>query len=240
MCGRFVAVSSPQLLVEHFDVDDVDDDAAAHTADYNVTPRATVPVVMCRRRRRALAAARWGLVPSWADDLRIGDRLINARSETVTSSSAFSAAYRRRRCVVAADGFYEWQRRPGRPKLPLFLHRADGEPLAFAGLWEAWRNPVEPDSEWVVTCTIVTTAAGPDVEGVHDRMPVVLDPDGWRTWLDDGADDRRLRPLMAPSPAGTLVRHPVSRLVNEPANNGPELVVPIEVDDEPHVLTLFE
>jgi putative SOS response-associated peptidase YedK len=136
MCGRFVAVSSPQLLVDHFDVDDVDDDAASHTADYNVTPRASVPVVLCRRRRRALAAARWGLVPSWADDLRVGDRLINARSETVASSSAFSAAYRRRRCVVAADGFYEWQRRPGRPKLPLFLHRADGEPLAFAGLWD--------------------------------------------------------------------------------------------------------
>ncbi|HEY7137780.1 MAG TPA: SOS response-associated peptidase [Acidimicrobiia bacterium] len=240
MCGRFVAVSSPQLLVDHFDVDDVDDDAASHTADYNVTPRASVPVVLCRRRRRALAAARWGLVPSWADDLRVGDRLINARSETVASSSAFSAAYRRRRCVVAADGFYEWQRRPGRPKLPLFLHRADGEPLAFAGLWEAWRSPVEPDSEWVLTCTIVTTAAGPDVEGVHDRMPVVLDSDGWRTWLDDRADDRRLRPLMRPSPGGTLVRHAVARLVNEPGNNGPELVVPVEVDDEPGVLTLFE
>lgn len=240
MCGRFVAVSSPQLLAEHFDVDDVDPDAAEHTADYNVTPRASVPVVMHRRDRRVLGAARWGLVPGWADDLRIGDRLINARAETVSSSSAFATAFHGRRCVVAADGFYEWQRRPGRPKLPLFLRRADGEPLALAGLWEAWRDPVEPESPWVVTCTIVTTGAGPDVEDVHDRMPVVLGRAGWGRWLDGAVDPDRLRPLMVPAPAGTLVRHPVSRLVNQPANNGPELVAPVEVDDDPELLTLFD
>jgi putative SOS response-associated peptidase YedK len=248
MCGRFVASSPPQLLAAQFDVDDVvlDD----HVADYNVTPRAAVPVVANRRERRVLSAARWGLVPSWARDHKIGDRLINARAETVMSSSAYGSAFRRRRCVIPADGFYEWWRRPGRPRQAVFLSGPGAGPLAFAGLWERWRDPSGgPDAPWLTSCSIVTTRANADVEAVHDRMPVVLGDD-WTAWLDPAARPAALRELLEPAPAGTLVGRLVSALVNQPANNGPELIAPVgtladalaepEVIGQIHALTLFD
>jgi putative SOS response-associated peptidase YedK len=248
MCGRFVAASPPRLLADQFEVDDVAVDDRA--PDYNVTPRADVPVVLNRRDRRVLDSARWGLVPSWARDPKIGDRLINARAETLASSSAYGAAFRRRRCVIPADGFYEWWRRPGRPRRAVFLSPPGGRPLAFAGLWEAWRDPSGgPEASWLVTCTIVTTAANAEVAAVHDRMPVVLGDD-WAAWLDPAQGRPALRSLLVPAPAGTLVGHLVSPLVNQPANNGPELIAPVgsleealaepDVRGEIHALTLFD
>lgn len=248
MCGRFVVSSPPQSLAAQFDVDEIAIDASV--PDYNVTPRALVPVVANRGDRRVLGAARWGLVPSWAHDERIGDRLINARAETVMASSAYGAAFRHRRCVIPADGFYEWWRRPGRPRQPVLLHSTTGAPLAFAGLWESWRDPAgPPESPWLVSCSIVTTRANADVEAVHDRMPVVLG-DGWRAWLDPQARPVALRDLLGPPPAGTLTGRLVSALVNQPANNGPELIEPAgSLDDalaeppvhgEIHALTLFD
>ncbi|HZR12850.1 MAG TPA: SOS response-associated peptidase [Acidimicrobiia bacterium] len=242
MCGRFVATSSPQSLAERFDALVDDDVVRAHAPDYNVTPRAAVPVVRMAHggstAERVVEQLRWGLVPAWADDPRVGDRLINARAETVATSGAFAGAFQRRRCLVVADGFYEW-RRTGAPG-PVLLHRPGGEPLAFAGLWEAWWDRTLPTGgEPLLTCTIVTTAANADVAGIHDRMPVVLDDDSWPVWLDDDADPRHVETLLAPARPGTLVHHPVSTLVNSPANNSPALVEPVDrLEVVP--LTLFE
>ncbi len=248
MCGRFVVSSPPSSLAARFDVHEIA--IAEREPDYNVTPRAEIPIVADRRERRVLVTARWGLVPSWARDPGIGDRLINARAETVSSSSAYGAAFRRRRCVVPADGFYEWWRRPGRARQPVFLHDPAGRPLAFAGLWEAWRDPARgSEAPWLVSCSIVTTAANADVEAVHDRMPVVLG-DHWEGWLDPAARPDSLRELLQPAPAGALAGRLVSPLVNQPANNGPELLDEIgsfaDALAEPvgrgeiHALTLFD
>lgn len=248
MCGRFVVSSPPRALAAEFDVDEVA--VAEREPDYNITPRAEVPIVAHRRARRVLTSARWGLVPSWARAPGMGDRLINARAETIASSSAYSAAFRRRRCVIPADGFYEWWRRPGRARQPVFLHDPAGRPLAFAGLWEAWRDPAEgTEGPWLVSCSIVTTAANADVEAVHDRMPVVLGR-GWEAWLDPNARAVALQDLLRPAPAGTLTRRLVSPLVNQPANNGPALLDAVgSFEDalaeppargEIHALTLFD
>jgi putative SOS response-associated peptidase YedK len=242
VCGRFVATSSPRDLAERFDALVDDDVADAFEPDYNVTPRAAVPVVRPRPDGRAVERMRWGLVPSWAEEPRVGDRLINARAETVATSGAFAGAFRRRRCLVVADGFYEWPRASERSAAPgpVFLHRPGGEPLAFAGLWESWWDrALPPGASPLLTCTIVTTAANADVDGIHDRMPVVLGDDAWPVWLGDDADPGHLDALLAPAPAGTLVHHPVSTLVNSPAHNAPELLEPVErVDAVP--LTLFD
>ena len=167
MCGRYVQVSSPTLLAEQFDVDEIAIDEApdaelqrraAHRGPDDRAARSSEPEAS-RRPRRRLEQMRWGLVPSWANDPKIGDRLINARAESVAEKPAFKTAFRKRRCIVPADGFYEWQRGAGRKqKQPMFIHRRDGEPLAFAGLWEVWRDPTRPTRRGCSRCTIVTTA----------------------------------------------------------------------------------
>jgi putative SOS response-associated peptidase YedK len=245
MCGRFVAVSSPQLLVARFGVDE--STVGGHQPDYNVTPRAMVPIVRERRRRdedvttRVLSTVRWGLVPSWAESPAIGDQLINARAESVAEKAAFKRAFRRRRCIVPADAFYEWKparagassRRP--PRQPFLIHRRDGQPLAFAGLWEIWRDPAvsgddEPEA-WLRTCTIVTTRANPSLAPIHDRMPVVLDEDAWDPWLDPAnADVGQLEAMLQPAPDDWFDVYPVSARVNAPANNDPELLERVAAD----------
>jgi putative SOS response-associated peptidase YedK len=246
VCGRFVAVSSPALLAERFAVDEID--VADEEAHYNVAPRAVVAVVRERRRegedpRRVLSPLRWGLVPSWATDASGGDRRINARAETVATKPAYRRAFERRRCIIPADGFYEWQKLevPGarRPrKQPYFVHRRDGEPLAFAGLWEAWKVPdagppvdgVSADG-WLRTCTIVTTVANDTLRPLHDRMPVVLPESTWDRWLDrDVRDVAGLGALLVPAPDDALEAYPVSPLVGNAGNDGPELVRRVEPD----------
>lgn len=219
-------MSSPTILAERFRVETV----RVHESEpsYNVTPRAHVPVVADSRGARVLDLVRWGLVPSWAKDLSIGDRLINARAETVATSNAFRRAFARRRCIVPADGFYEWQKQPGAPKKkqPWFFRRRDGEPLAFAGLWEVWHDRAAgDDAPRVRTCTIVTTEANDVVRSVHHRMPVVLPEAAWAEWLDPANDDvTRLRKLLVPAPSGELEAWAVPSLVNRPENDGPELL----------------
>jgi putative SOS response-associated peptidase YedK len=172
---------------------------------------------------------RWGLVPSWADAPSVGDRQINARAESVAEKSAFKTAFRKRRCILPADGFYEWEALPGRRKRPVFIHRRDGEPIAFAGLWEVWRD--RPDSPWLLTCAIVTTKANATVEPIHDRMPVMLPEPSWDTWLDPQVDDRdRLEALLVPPPDEEIELWPVSTRVNSADNNGPDLVERVEPD----------
>jgi putative SOS response-associated peptidase YedK len=243
VCGRFVAVSSPALLAERFAVDEIGvTDDEAH---YNVAPRAVVAAVRERggeERRRALSPLRWGLVPSWAKDTAVGDRQINARAETLATKPAYRRAFERRRCIIPADGFYEWQKiaMPGSRrarKQPYFVHRGDGEPMAFAGLWEVWKVPdgsppvdgAGADGR-LRTCTIVTTSANDSLRPLHERMPVILPESVWDLWLDrDVRDTGALQTLLVPAPDGVLEAYPVSPLVGKADNDGPELVRPVDL-----------
>lgn len=230
MCGRFVQASSPELLVARFGVDEVT--APVHEPSYNVAPRANVYAVRDRAedggRRRHLSELRWGLIPSWATDPKVGDRMINARAESLADKPAYERAFRRHRCLVPAEGFYEWQRRGAR-KQPMFIHRRDGEPMAFAGLWAAWRDSNTPDADWMRSCTIVTTNANDAVAPLHDRMPVVLEEHDWDRWLDPDAPDLdALARLLRPASDDLLVTYPVGAAVNSADNDGPHLVERVE------------
>jgi putative SOS response-associated peptidase YedK len=254
VCGRYVSVSSPTILAERFAVEEVR--VVETEPSYNVAPRADVPVVAESQGKRVLDVVRWGLVPSWAKDMSIGDRLINARAERITSSNAYKRAFERRRCIVPADGFYEWQkvavpgddseatvgersaestrnRRTKKPKkLPWFFRRRDGEPLAFAGIWEIWHDSAEgDDAPRIRSCSIITTDANELVAPVHDRMPVVLPESAWAEWLDrENHDVARLKTLLVPAPADEMEAWQVSTLVNKADNNGPELLDPVSVE----------
>jgi putative SOS response-associated peptidase YedK len=234
VCGRYVSVSSPALLAERLHVDEVR--AADAEPDYNVTPRSEVPIVAeTKEHRRVLDRVRWGLVPSWAKDLSVGDRLINARSESLATKPAYRRAFERRRCLVPADGFYEWRALPGpgkrKQKQPYFIARSDREPMAFAGLYEVWRDRSDPDAPWIRSCVIVTTEANEKLAPIHDRMPVVLPETAWGEWLDpDNHDTTLLTRLFVPAPSDEFLCYPVSTLVNKPDNQGPELIDPT---DEP-------
>ena len=240
MCGRFVTASSPQLLVERFGVTDVQ--VADGEPDYNVAPTEPVMVVRQRDDRRVLSRVRWGLVPTWAKDPATGNKMINARAEGIEEKPAYRRAFVKRRCIIPADGFYEWQvvgepRTPkGRPpKQPYFIHRRDGEPMAFAGLWEVWKVPegfgdvAGADDGWLRSCAIVTTKANELLTPVHDRMPVLLPESAWSTWLDPGNDDvGTLTDLLVPAPDDELELWPVGPLVNKPEHKGSEVAKPVE------------
>lgn len=218
MCGRFVAATPLPLLAERFGVDEVR--VSGLPPSWNVAPTDPVPAVVARRGQRLLGELRWGLVPSWAPDPSGAARMINARAETVAAKPAFRDAFRHRRCLIPADGFYEWRRHDGR-KAPVFIAAADGSPLAFAGLWEVWRG----GGRRLATCTIVTTAANPTVRDVHDRMPVILPPQAWDAWLDPSCTDPELlKSLLLPAPDDLLVIRPADPRVNSVRNNGPELL----------------
>jgi putative SOS response-associated peptidase YedK len=225
-----VSVSSPTLLAERFGVEDVR--AVDAEPDYNVTPRSDVLIVAeTKEHRRVLDRVRWGLVPSWAKDLSVGDRLINARAEGLAAKPAYRRAFERRRCLIPADGFYEWRAVPGtkpKRKQPYFIARVDREPMAFAGLSEVWRDRGEPDAPWVRSCAIVTTTANEKLAPIHDRMPVVLSEAAWAEWLDpDNHDTTTLAHLLVPADASEFLCYPVSTLVNKPDNQGPELLDPV-------------
>jgi len=224
MCGRYVSVSSPSLLASYFGAEEVRTEDVE--ANYNVTPRAEVPIVAVSREVRVLDRVRWGLVPFWAKDVSIGDKLINARAETVAEKPAYRRAFERKRCIIPADGFYEWRVREGqKQKQPYFIRRVDGEPLAFAGLWDAWYDPAVEEPPRLRSCAIVTTVANDELTPLHHRMPVVLPEDAWAEWLDPSQHDvARLQQLCVPLPDGELRFHPVSTLVNKADNNGPELL----------------
>lgn len=241
MCGRFVSASPPQVLSSHFRVDDVELERV--DPDYNVAARAEIPVVRERKDRRVLERARWGLVPSWADDLSAGDRMINARAESLMTRLSFRNAFVKRRCIVPADGFYEWKAVPGRRrKQPVYVFGPDGAPLALAGLWEAWRDGGEPDAPWIVSCVIVTTGANARLARVHDRMPAILPETAWDAWLDPtNGDTAALRRLLVPAPDEAIDLRVVGAAVNRPGNSGPELIEPVsdgaqtaDGADEPH------
>lgn len=249
MCGRFVSARQRQELIDEFLVER-DQVARDLAPDYNVAPTDPIYAVLTRAGRegrdgpgaRELHLVRWGLVPSWAKDRSGGARLINARAETVAVKPSFRSAFARRRCLIPADGYYEWRalggREHGRPrKQPYFIHRADGQGMAFAGIYELWRDPALPDDHpaarlW--TAAIITTRAADDVGWVHDRMPMVVSPGHWDEWLDPATGDRdSLLRAIAPAASDDLETRPVSTAVNSVANDGPDLITPLATADEP-------
>jgi putative SOS response-associated peptidase YedK len=223
MCGRFTMTASREALTNLFPLFDIPDVAPS----YNVAPTQTVLAVRvpAGRDKPALAALRWGLVPGWADDPAIGSRLINARAETVAEKPAFRSAFRQRRCLVLADGFYEWQK-VGRQKQPYLFRLRDGAPFAFAGLWEHW----ERDGRALDSCTILTTEANELVKPLHERMPVLLAPADFDRWLDPkGAKGPELQALLRPYPAEAMSAYPVSSHVNNARHNDADCVAPLAV-----------
>ena len=230
MCGRFVSSSPPDELAKYFDVDAVAEQVIEPS--YNVAPSQDVYVVVESGGSRRLDAFRWGLVPFWAKDPATGYKMINARAESVTDKNAYKRAFQKRRCIIPADGFFEWKKIPGqKAKQPYFIHRADGEPMAFAGLWEVWRPADDEDrtSEPLRTCTIITGEPNEKVADIHDRMPVMLPPSAWAEWLDPENDDvETLGKFLVPAPATLYALHPVTRAVNNVREKGPELIDPAE------------
>lgn len=231
MCGRFVSSSPPDELIGYFGAEPPE---TLLEPSYNVAPTDDVYAVRARGGRRHLDVVRWGLIPSWADDPKIGSRMINARAETIASKPAFRRAFERRRCLVPADGFYEWEKVPGqRAKRPWFVHRPDDEPVVFAGIWERWSPKGDDDAEPTTSCCILTTAPNAELSRIHDRMPVLLPPSAWDRWLDPASDADELRELLVPAPDGLLALRPVSTEVNDVRNAGPQLIAPVEpVADE--------
>jgi putative SOS response-associated peptidase YedK len=232
MCGRFVSSSPPDELAKYFDVE-----AVAETVfepNYNVAPSLDVFVVVETGGLRRLDSFRWGLVPFWAKDPTTGNKMINARAESVAVNNAYKRAFTKRRCLIPADGFYEWKKVPGqKAKQPYFIHRTDGEPMAFAGLWEIWRpaDDAERTTDPLRSCTIITGEPNEKVAEIHDRMPVMLPPNAWEAWLDPANDDLdALGKLLVPAPSSLLALHPVSRAVSNVRENGPELIEPAPPD----------
>jgi putative SOS response-associated peptidase YedK len=225
MCGRFVAATDEDGVTRFFLVDARLGEPVAPS--WNVAPTHPVRAVVEDDDRRLLVTLRWGLVPRWADDPRIAGRLINARAETVLDKPAFRDAVIRRRCIIPADGFYEWQRGEGGAKVPHFVH--GDAPLAFAGLWETWRDPSRPEAPWLRTCTIITRPAQDSLRFLHDRMPVVLQPGAWDAWLAPEVRDRSEIRLLLGGGTAPLSAHPVAPDVNHVDNNGPALVREVAV-----------
>jgi len=262
MCGRYASSLRPEDLVEEFDVDEdrtgervrsilvTPQNPPAGQPDFNMAPTKAAPVVLTRAGRgypdaeptRQLRLLTWGLVPSWSRDVKVGLRMTNARSESLLGKSSFARAAASRRCLVPADGWYEWQVSPtavdakGKPrKQPFFIHRSDGGPMAMAGLYEFWRDRSlaedDPDA-WLATYTIITTAAEPGLDRIHDRQPLVLERADWDDWLDPTATDlARVKAHLEFSGTGRFDAYPVSTAVNYSRNNGAQLLVPLARSD---------
>jgi putative SOS response-associated peptidase YedK len=256
MCGRYASARKRIELLEEFSVQR-DMVAESLAPDYNVAPTKPVYAVLSRGEpaqddgpggdadgqasaglsangtaaERQLRVVRWGLVPFWAKDIKIGSRMINARAETVSEKPAFRRAFAMRRCLLPADGYYEWQPQPVGPKQPIYITRRDGSSLAFAGLYELWRDATLPAGDqdaWLWTATIITTSAPDELGMIHDRMPMIIDPGSWADWLDPANSDvADLRSLLTPAAVSGLTTYPVSTEVNSVRNNGPRLIEPV-------------
>jgi putative SOS response-associated peptidase YedK len=259
MCGRFVSARKRLELLEEFAVER-DRVAQDRNPDYNVAPTKRIYTVMDRaeerdkggtpqsdkspgdKPQRELRLVRWGLVPSWAKSASGGARMINARAETVAVKPAFRSAFARRRCLIPADGYYEWMAAAGDSKVkqPYYIYRTDGGVLCFAGIYELWRDgqvPPDHDDAWLWTASIITTDATDEIGRIHDRTPMVIAPESWQDWLDPANNDRELLlATMQPatsSGAGGLTSHPVSTAVNSVRNNGPDLIAALPPQHPP-------
>lgn len=229
MCGRFALIDSLETIAEAFSLDPT---PALTTMEllprYNIAP--TQPIMAVRLEphtgKRELTALQWGLIPSWSKDPKMGSRLINARAETAAEKPAFRAAFRRRRCLIPASGFYEWQQltNNGKKKQPMYVHAADGRPFGLAGLWESWHSG---DGSVIESCTILTTNANRLMAPIHDRMPLIIEPADYDSWLDPDLEPDEALHLLRPYPAEKMVAYPVSTLVNSAHNEQPECIEPL-------------
>ena len=226
MCGRFTLKTDPETLTETFP-GFTTPAADEMSPRYNIAPSQRVAVV-ANNGDKSVEFFQWGLIPSWAKDPKIGNRMINARSETLAEKPSFRTAYKRRRCLILSDGFYEWRAEPGsKTKTPFYIRLKSGKPFAFAGLWEAWSPNIDDDP--LLSCTIITTSPNALMETIHRRMPVILELDGYDQWLDPtDQSSRQLDGLLTQYPAEEMEAYPVSRLVNRPSNDSPDCIAPAE------------
>lgn len=225
MCGRFVLMTVGRDIAEHFQLSEEPE----LEPRYNIAPTQIVPVVRldAETARRELRLVKWGLIPFWAKDPSIGSRLINARAESAAGKPAFRTAFKHRRCLVPADGFYEWKR-VEKKKRPYFFGSADKRPLAFAGLWECWEGP---DGEVIESCTVLTTDSNELLQPIHDRMPVILKVEDYDLWLDPAVKKPELlQHLLKPYPSEEMTGHPVTSKVNKTAYESPDCIKPADVD----------
>lgn len=245
MCGRFTLRTAPDVLMAIFQVPGI---PPGFMARFNIAPTQNVLVIRGTRDvagGREAEWMRWGLIPSWAKEASIGSRMTNARAETVAEKPAFRAAFTRRRCLIPADGFYEWQRLSTGKKQPWWIHQPDEAPFAMAGLWETWQPPASaeattrsgkapqpPTAESIwTTCTILTTEASRDVRDLHDRMPVILPPELWSLWLSPQASPGQLSECLRPLPPGHLQKRCVSQQVNRAGVESPDLLLPVSAPE---------
>ena len=222
MCGRYTLTAPSESLAEMLPGLEITDEISPR---YNIAPTQEVAVVPNNGENR-MEYFRWGLIPSWAKDPKIGNRMINARSETLAEKPSFRTAYKRRRCLVLADGYYEWRREEERgPKTPYYIRMTSEKPFAFAGLWESWRQAGEDTS--LQSCTIITCPPNEKLERIHHRMPVILEQEEYDVWLNlEEQASAELNHLLKPYPAEEMTAYPVSRLVNQPKNDSPECILP--------------
>ena len=218
MCGRYTLKSPANVLAERFELDEY---PSSLTPSYNIAPTQEVAAVVGEDEKRKLEVFRWGLIPSWAKDPAIGNKMINARAETVSEKPSFRSAFKKRRCLIVADGFYEWQKTDS-GKQPFHFRMKDSSPFAFAGLWETWDK-----GEEIRSCSIITTEANDLMNEIHHRMPVILHPQNYGVWLDQGFEEKEaLVDLLRPYPSDEMEAYAVSRRVNRPANNEPSVIEP--------------
>ncbi len=217
MCGRFTQAHSAEAIAQAFDLDELPD----WQPRYNIAPTQQIPAIVAPHHFKTL---RWGLIPAWAKDLTIGAKLINARAETVSDKPSFRDAFKRRRCLIVADGYYEWKKQTGK-KQPFYFQLQTREPFAFAGLWERWNSP---DGEALETCTIITTEANELAATVHDRMPVILNSEDYDRWLDPTFESARS--LLHSYPSQAMQTYAVSPSVNRPAHDAPDCIAKIGED----------
>jgi putative SOS response-associated peptidase YedK len=224
MCGRYTLHHTPKEIAERFGVEPVEEILSPR---YNIAPSQIVPVI--RRTQsgdslRELAGCKWGLIPYWAKDPKIGNNLINAKAETITEKPSFKQAFAKRRCLIPADGFYEWQKRGKEPSQPIYVRRRDGGLFAFAGLWEAWKTP---EGETIETCTIITVEPNELISKIHHRMAAILNPDDEAAWIDPQSKIDDLLQLLRSYESDRLEANAVSRAVNSPGRDSPECIAPI-------------
>jgi putative SOS response-associated peptidase YedK len=245
VCGRVDIHTPPSELARALEAQLAVGVDPSGRPSWNVGPTRALPgVVVDDKAERVLDLFRWGLVPHWAKDPKVGYKMINARSETAATKPAYRSALQHRRCLIVVDGFYEWavpDPADRKRKFPFYFRRADGQPIAFAGLYETWWDKTrskEPDPEsYLQTCVIMTTGAGDDLSDIHDRMPVIIEVADRDRWLGpDITDPKAVMSLLKPSPAGTLVRHSVDREVNDARHDGPQLIVPDQNPEVAHLL----
>ena len=222
MCGRFTLTVDPGQLQDAFPWVDFPENI---TQRYNIAPSQPVAVVPNDGQNR-MDFYNWGLIPFWAKDPKIGNRMINARSETIAEKPSFRSSFKYKRCLILADGFYEWKNEPGSTsKTPYFIHMKDRQPFAFAGLWDIWHSK---DGSEIRTCTIITTEPNQLLQEIHNRMPVILSPDDFDLWLDTSAQNATaVQHLLRPYPGDEMRYYPVSTYVNSPYNDGPGCIEPL-------------